>query len=577
MTVGRRIILGYGVFLCLLAAVGVFVSIEATDLAKHARKAVDGHKLIATLAEKEIDVLYTANMVTASRSKPDVPTAEMATRVVTAAVLQGGVWTPEHRADTEGLSLIAAMPPDSLGDPLSQARTIHSDQARSSIEELHTVLGQSRKRIGREIMASELILDSVSDRGRRFKWGLGTVGIIGIFFALFTASRITRMLRGAFDKMDDAASRIDATSFEVSSASQALSEGASVQVSLFDDTRAHLDEMATISKKNAVNAKRADELIHESHESVEGAGVCIQQLVASMLEIARSSEETQKIVKAIDEIAFQTNLLALNAAVEAARVGEAGAGFAVVAGEVKSLAGRAAQAAQRTAELIEDTVGKVQSGSGMVRRAADSFSHIASSIASVKELMEEIAAASDKQARDIGHVSQSMARVEEITQQNASSAEASATVSEELGTQGEQMRGIVGELIAMVVGSTSISPETLETLRCELRRLIAHPDLGGLEERAHRRVLSSWLAGHPMVEAIYTNGTDGTFIYSEPPAGLPNANIRHWWQRAIAGEEYISHVYISAITQKPCCTLSFPLRDARGKVAGVLGIDLKVG
>ncbi len=174
-----------------------------------------------------------------------------------------------------------------------------------------------------------------------------------------------------------------------------------------------------------------------------------------MQEISKASEETSKIIKTIDEIAFQTNLLALNAAVEAARAGEAGAGFAVVADEVRNLAMRAAEAAKNTAALIEGTVKKVSDGTSLVKTTSDAFKEVAGSAAKVGELVGEIAAASTEQAQGIEQVNIAVTEMDKVTQQNAATAEESASASEELNAQAEEMKSFVADLAAMVGGNSS--------------------------------------------------------------------------------------------------------------------------
>ncbi|MFH0725002.1 MAG: methyl-accepting chemotaxis protein, partial [Pseudomonadota bacterium] len=195
----------------------------------------------------------------------------------------------------------------------------------------------------------------------------------------------------------------------------------------------------------------------QAKQVVGQANASMSQLTLSMQEIATASEETSKIIKTIDEIAFQTNLLALNAAVEAARAGEAGAGFAVVADEVRNLAMRAADAAKNTAALIEGTVKKVDQGSGLVKTTNDAFQEVASSADKVGELIGEIAEASNEQAQGIEQVNLAVTQMDKVTQQNASTAEESASASEELNAQAEEMKGFVSRLAILVSGNTLVS------------------------------------------------------------------------------------------------------------------------
>jgi methyl-accepting chemotaxis protein len=174
-----------------------------------------------------------------------------------------------------------------------------------------------------------------------------------------------------------------------------------------------------------------------------------------MSEISKASEQTSKIIKTIDEIAFQTNLLALNAAVEAARAGEAGAGFAVVADEVRNLAMRAAEAAKNTSELIQDTVVKINEGSMIVEKTGKDFSKVVDGALQVAGLVGQMASASGEQAEGIDQISKAVAEIDKVVQQSAANAEESAATSEEMSAQAEQMMGFVHELERLVNSSST--------------------------------------------------------------------------------------------------------------------------
>jgi methyl-accepting chemotaxis protein len=191
----------------------------------------------------------------------------------------------------------------------------------------------------------------------------------------------------------------------------------------------------------------------DANRVVTKANDSMADLTTSMEEISTASEETSKIIKTIDEIAFQTNLLALNAAVEAARAGEVGAGFAVVADEVRNLAMRAADAARNTADLIEGTVKKVKEGGGLVAATDEAFAEVAANASKVGELVGEIAAASNEQAEGIEQVNKAVVEMDKVVQQNAANAEESASASEGMSAQAEQMKGFVDDLVVLVDGS----------------------------------------------------------------------------------------------------------------------------
>ena len=206
-------------------------------------------------------------------------------------------------------------------------------------------------------------------------------------------------------------------------ASQSLSESASEQAASLEETSSSLEEMAARTQNNADNTNKASELMTRSNEVASRANASMAELTRSMREIAGASEQTAKIIKMIDEIAFQTNLLALNAAVEAARAGEAGAGFAVVAEEVRTLAMRAAEAARNTAHQMGEIVRKIKKGEQLVGETAGDFEVVADSSDKVMQLMGEISDASREQSQGIDQINRAVSEMNSVTQRNAASAE----------------------------------------------------------------------------------------------------------------------------------------------------------
>lgn len=274
-----------------------------------------------------------------------------------------------------------------------------------------------------------------------------------VTFSFFIGRSIIRPVSAVARELSQTAGQVAATSSQVGSASQLLAEGASQQASALEQTAASLEEMASMTKLSAQHAVSTNQLMTEAKQVISRAHESMGMLTQSMQGIATASEETSKIIRTIDEIAFQTNLLALNAAVEAARAGEAGAGFAVVADEVRNLAMRAADAAKNTAEMIEGTVTKVKEGSALVDRTSMEFSQVARAALKIDNLVAEISSASQEQAIGIEQVNRAVAEMDKVTQQNAATAEQSAAASEEMNTQAEQMEDFVSGLVALVGGN----------------------------------------------------------------------------------------------------------------------------
>ncbi|MCP3924459.1 MAG: hypothetical protein GY714_17950 [Desulfobacterales bacterium] len=288
---------------------------------------------------------------------------------------------------------------------------------------------------------------------------IGMIGLIALIAVCAVAFFLTRSIAGPItgivNSLGAGADQVSAASSQISSSSQSLAEGASEQAASLEETSSSLEEISSMTKKNAEHANAANNLMKESGTVINKANSSMQNLNGSMDDISKASEETFKIIKTIDEIAFQTNLLALNAAVEAARAGEAGAGFAVVADEVRNLAMRAAEAAKNTADLIEGIVKKIKDGSDIVTVTNEAFSEIEESSTKVAELVGEIASASVEQADGIEQVNKAVTEMDKVTQQNAATAEEAASASEELNAQSLQMNSVVVELSAVVGGENA--------------------------------------------------------------------------------------------------------------------------
>jgi methyl-accepting chemotaxis protein len=277
---------------------------------------------------------------------------------------------------------------------------------------------------------------------------LNLVIIIGMF--LMTKKIVIRPLIKIIENLYTSSNHVFSASHEVSSASHQLADGASDQAASIEETSSSLEEMSSMTRQNAENANQANILMTEANKVVKRANLSMEKLTEAMAAISKSGEDTSKIIKTIDEIAFQTNLLALNAAVEAARAGEAGAGFAVVADEVRNLAMRAADAARDTAELIEKTVHKVGEGTDLVNTTNKDFHEVEENSGKVTSLVDEISSASNEQAEGINQVNTAVAEMDKIVQHNAASAEESASASKELSSQSEVLKSLAVKLSAFV-------------------------------------------------------------------------------------------------------------------------------
>lgn len=226
--------------------------------------------------------------------------------------------------------------------------------------------------------------------------------------------------------------RVSESAGDVQGASREIADGASEQASALQEVAASLEQISTMTAQTSANAGEARALADETRDRASRGHAAMGDMKDAIGRIQESSDAQAKIVKTIDEIAFQTNLLALNAAVEAARAGEAGKGFAVVADEVRMLAQRSAEAARTTAEMIERAIENSRTGVETSNNVADMLDEIRDSAQRANELVVEIAAASSEQAQGIGQVSTAVTQLDAVTQKSAETSENSARVAEEL-------------------------------------------------------------------------------------------------------------------------------------------------
>jgi methyl-accepting chemotaxis protein len=279
--------------------------------------------------------------------------------------------------------------------------------------------------------------------------------ILFVALAFLIIKSVINAILKVTDGLTDGAEQVSSAAGQLSSSSQSLAEGTSAQAASLEETSSSLEEMSSMTKQNAENANQAKVMMTQAHQIVEKVDHHMRDMAGAIVEITKSSEETGKIIKTIDEIAFQTNLLALNAAVEAARAGEAGAGFAVVADEVRNLAMRASEAAKNTSKLIENTIKAVSKGNELTNATQEAFKENAAISQKIAQLVDEIATASEEQSHGVDQVNTAVAEMDKVTQQTATTAEESASAAEELNAQAEQMKVFVADLVSVVGGSAN--------------------------------------------------------------------------------------------------------------------------
>jgi methyl-accepting chemotaxis protein len=256
-------------------------------------------------------------------------------------------------------------------------------------------------------------------------------------------NRAVERLNSTLQEVAASAANASSSSQQLAAAAEAIASGAQQQAASLEETSASLEQITAAVRQSADNAQQASQLATGSKDSALQGQDVVSKAITAMSEINSSSAKISDIISTIDEIAFQTNLLAVNAAVEAARAGDEGRGFAVVASEVRSLAQRSAVAAKEIKVLIQDSLHKVEAGSGLVNRSGETLQGIVGSVKRVTDIVGEMAASAGEQSSGIEQVNTAMTQMDQVTQSNSAQTEELSATAEALSEQATHLMELV--------------------------------------------------------------------------------------------------------------------------------------
>jgi methyl-accepting chemotaxis protein len=356
--------------------------------------------------------------------------------------------TEEYVAEARNIySALLANPANMTSDTQDKMRELaaRSDSLKASLE-------AEKNQFSKDLHEQ---LAGVQAHSINQRWlALAVFGVTILVSAVIVNLTIRRSITGPILKVIEgvqgATDQSANVSARMSQAGQAVSRDAQEQAACIEETSASLEEISATTRENANRAGEADRLMREATQTVSRATQAMDDLKTSMDVISKSSHQVAAVLKSIDEIAFHTNILALNAAVEAARAGEAGAGFSVVADEVRSLAQRAAEAARSSGDIIEKTVADVSKGVQLVALAHGAFNEVSNTISGGSTVVTQIAASSEEQARGISSIGQAITRIETVTQSNVANAQETVSAAADMTAQVETTRKHIEELVAVV-------------------------------------------------------------------------------------------------------------------------------
>ncbi len=336
---------------------------------------------------------------------------------------------------------------------INLALSTASDKVLDAFDNLDEATDAQMQASTNQAYAGTVLIDQVVDSSTTVSLIILVASVLlGVLLAYFITRGVVNPIVRVIESLTHGEAVIGSAAAQIAQASSDLAEGVTEQAASLEETSSALEEVASMTQTSASHARTTNETIKRTASLVTDGAEEMSNMSGAMTDINSKADQISNIIKTIEDIAFQTNLLALNAAVEAARAGEAGKGFAVVADEVRSLSGRSAQAAKDTAELITSTVDSVRNGSSILGRLSGGYSEIEKSVQEITTLINQIAVAVDEQAQGTEQINTAIAQMDKVTQTNAAGASESASSVQSLNDQIGDLRGNIGTLTSIIHG-----------------------------------------------------------------------------------------------------------------------------
>ncbi len=448
------------------------------------------------------------------------------------------------------------------------------------------------------------IADSLRDEVKRFNFELQV--------ASSQVSSVSEHLGITLDESNAFAQQVYAETKEMSELNAEVNnninntlKGVRDVIELLEEARQTSTEMeSTSTSSNEVIQSSLEEIL-EIVNTINSIQESSQGTLGYMEKLIVTSGEIVHILETVNNVSKQTHLLALNASIESARAGEAGKGFAVVADEIRKLAENTGDAVKDVNSLInniqqevkgvyevvkENSV-RVEKGVTLTRVIEDNLEKINTSYGDVRNMVKKINDLSEKEVQlthEVGKEIEAVEKVVNITSRSVEDVKESVHKQkqsiEDLAEMGTRLNEASKNLAKLFESSqfeavNEMNNEAMakveEAFKIINKEIKSNTGLLTIDKGTHRSILQNLINKYDFIEAAWTNDKKGRFICSIPEAGIANASVREWFKRSIAGEDYISPVYISAITKSPCITLSAPIKDNGGAIIGVIGVDVK--